>query len=139
MQYVMNGWPDGTVEEQLRPYTGRRDLNFAVTMDVSCVEGVIVPAKGRANVLEELHMAHPGATCMKRIAHTLVWWPGLDKEIEQHVHSCVECQINLPAPPSSPWQLWRWPPGHGPGYMQTLLVHFWAVCFWLWWMPTPSG
>ena len=30
-------------------------------------------------------------------------------------------------------------PGLGPGYMQTLLVHFWAVCFWLWWMPTPSG
>jgi len=109
MQYVMNGWPNGTVEEHLRPYWQKR-------LELSCQDGcllwgsrVIVPPKGRANVLEELHMAHPGATRMKRIARTLVWWPGLDKEIEQQVHSCVECQINLPAPPSSPLQPWRWP------------------------------
>jgi len=80
MQYVMNGWPNGTVEEQLRPYWQKR-------LELSCQDGcllwgsrVIVPPKGCANVLEELHMAHPGATRMKRIARPFkcikCWYDG---------------------------------------------------------------
>jgi len=34
MQYDMNGWPDGTVEES-SGHTGRRDLKFPVRIDVS--------------------------------------------------------------------------------------------------------
>ena len=53
--------------------------------------------------------AHPGVTRMKRLARTLVWWPGIDHDIEQKVKSCPECQINQASPPEAPLQPWRWP------------------------------
>ena len=46
---------------------------------------------------------------MKRIARTLVWWPGLDKDIEERVQCCLECQSNQCSPPLSPLQPWKWP------------------------------
>ena len=70
---------------------------------------VIVPEVGRSKVLQELHEAHPGSTRMKRIARTLVWWPGLDKDIEERVQCCLECQSNQCSPPLSPLQPWKWP------------------------------
>ena len=60
-------------------------------------------------VLQELHDAHPGLTQMKRIAQTLVWCPGLDKDVEERVQCCLECKSNQCSPPLSPLQPWKWP------------------------------
>ena len=46
---------------------------------------------------------------MKSRARTLMWWPNIDKEIEQKVKSCVPCQVSRSAPPSAPLQPWSWP------------------------------
>ena len=46
---------------------------------------------------------------MKSRARTLMWWPNIDKDIEQKVKSCVPCQVSRPAPPSAPLQPWSWP------------------------------
>ena len=115
-------------------HTGRRDLNFPFSMDVSCgeAESLSLPKLDRANALEELYRTHPGAIHMKRIARTLIWWPGLDKEIEQQVHSCVECQMNLLSPPSFPLQLWRWPTRPWPRLHADFADLLWAVCSWFW-------
>ena len=51
---------------------------------------------------------------MKAIARSYMWWPGLDKVVEELVRNCIPCQSNRhnPAPvplhsliwPSQPWQ-----------------------------------
>ena len=46
---------------------------------------------------------------MKRIARTLVWWHGIDKDIDQQVRSCLECQRNQASPPEILVQPWHWP------------------------------
>ena len=51
----------------------------------------MVPDAGHKQVLEELHEVHPRITQMKQIARTLVWWFGIDKDIEKTVNTCVEC------------------------------------------------
>jgi len=53
---------------------------------------VIVPTKLRGKVLEELHSGHPGIVKMKSLARTLVWWPGVDKEIDPFAKKCDSCR-----------------------------------------------
>ena len=69
---------------------------------------VVIPRAGQNLVLQELHEAHPGATRMKQLARTLVWWPSIDQDIENTVKSCAECQTNQSSPTETllPWQ---WP------------------------------
>ena len=46
---------------------------------------------------------------MKSLARMYVWWPGLDKDIEELVKTCYECQACQPAPPAAPLYAWKWP------------------------------
>ena len=68
---------------------------------------VIIPTKLRAQVLEELHQAHPGTVKMKG-ARSDVWWPQLDSEIEQKVRDCSICQSHRNSPPVAPLHPWDW-------------------------------
>ena len=43
---------------------------------------VIVPSPGQQVVLQELHSAQLGMSKMKSLGRLIVWWPGLEKDIE---------------------------------------------------------
>ena len=47
-----------------------------------------MPPPGRERILDELHKGHPGIARMKSLARSFVWWPGLDKSLEQKVQTC---------------------------------------------------
>ena len=36
------------------------------------------------------------------MARMYVWWPGFDKDIEESVYLCNECQLNQSNPPAAP-------------------------------------
>ena len=63
---------------------------------------VLIPKKLREGVLNELHQGHPGIVRMKALARFHVWWPGLDKAIEECMKSCTSCQATRNAPAKSP-------------------------------------
>ena len=69
----------------------------------------MIPPPGRQSVLTELHAGHPGVSRMKSLARGLVWWPGMDQEIERVVQQCTHCQQSQPSPPLAPLQPWSWP------------------------------
>ena len=46
---------------------------------------------------------------MKSLTRMYVWWPELDKDIEESVHSCNECQLNQSNPPAAPLNPWSSP------------------------------
>ena len=52
---------------------------------------------------------HPGASRMKSLACSYIWWPKIDSEIELQVISCSICQESRPSPPAAPLHPWRWP------------------------------
>lgn len=70
---------------------------------------VVIPSNGREAVLAELHVGHPGMSKMKALARMYVWWPGLEKDIEQSVRACNDCQENQANPPGVQLQPWSWP------------------------------
>ena len=70
---------------------------------------VVVPARYREHFLSELHGGHPGASRMKSLARGLVWWPGMDQQIEKTVKCCEQCQQSRPMPAASLLQPWGWP------------------------------
>ena len=108
LQYVQQGWP-GQGDPKFATFSSKKDK---LSVHEGCIlwgSQVVVPKQGREMVLHELHEGHPGNTRMKSLARMYVWWPGIDKEIEECVRTCQECQLNQSAPPETPMQPWKWP------------------------------
>ena len=46
---------------------------------------LVVPLPCRSRILEQLQVGHPGTSRMKNLAHSFVWWPGIDREVDETV------------------------------------------------------
>eukprot|EP00731_Ephydatia_muelleri_P002173 Em0001g2173a len=106
--FTRNGWPS-IVPENLKSYWTRRN---ELTVEGDCLMWgirVVVPAKLQEHVLQELHKEHPGASRMKALARSYLWWPGLDKCLEEKAKSCLSCQEVKNNPPVAPLHPWIWP------------------------------
>lgn len=74
---------------------------------------IIIPVVFRRRILEELHTGHPGYVRMKMIAQGKVFWPGINRDIENTVKQCEDCAKVPKAPikctlkswpvPTKPW------------------------------------
>jgi hypothetical protein len=60
---------------------------------------IMIPKNLRTIVLKELHEGHLGILKMKLLARSYVHWKGIDRDIENLVKNCRECQLthNEPA------------------------------------------
>lgn len=110
LQWTWRGWPDNKTKfsDELSPYLQRKN-------EISCYQDcllwgtrVIVPPGGRKTVLNLLHSAHPGIVKMKSLARSYVWWPNIDKQIENLVNTCSDCQESRNMPKRSPIHPWEW-------------------------------
>lgn len=105
---VLHGWRD-SMEEEFTPFNRR---HTELSVQDGCVlwgSRVVVPRQGRKQILEELHDSHPGVTRMKSIARGVVWWPGIDQDLEEEVKHCQQCQTNQASPARIPLHPWEWP------------------------------
>ena len=105
---VRRGWRD-SVEAAMQPYQSRQ---AELSVHDGCLlwgSRVVIPPQGRAAVITLIHEGHPGITRMKRLARGYVWWPGMDRELEDAVKHCVKCQEHQKAPAKAPMHPWEWP------------------------------
>ena len=113
---IIAGWPDDIkdVPKALRPYHGQCD---SLTVEDGLIlrgEAIIVPPGERKKVLEQIHQGHLGTSKCQYRARQCVYWPGINKDIEQLVEACATCQRHRPQeprqplkptpPPERPWQ-----------------------------------
>ena len=68
-----------------------------------------MPPKLRASVLELLHEGHMGSRKMKGLARGAVWWPQIDKAIEETARNCVGCQETARRAAAPPLHRWEFP------------------------------
>ena len=109
VRLLEEGWPDTVKSEELLPYYHRRT---ELSLQDGCVlwgARVLIPAPGRASILQELHVTHPGVSRLKALARSYVYWPGIDKDIERLVSDCATCQEHRNVPPSMELHPWEWP------------------------------
>lgn len=114
-QIVIQGWPESRseVHDEAKPFWEFRD-------EISVYNGVLyrgqrvcIPMSLRAETLKAIHKAHLGIVNCKKRAKELVYWPGMNKQIEDVVNKCSVCLTykNKPAKepmvmqeiPSLPW------------------------------------
>ena len=74
----------------------------------------MVPPQGRERVLVKLHSGHPGITRMKGLMRGLVWWPGIDTDVEKLVKNVHLVNRHKP---HLPWRRCT----HGNGLSVTLI------------------
>lgn len=65
-------------------------------------ERIIVPKSLRSDMLEKLHESHVGMTKTKLRARGILYWPGIDTDIENFVSRCRVCEMFLPAVTNEP-------------------------------------
>ena len=108
LQFVRQEWPS-QCDQELAPFAAHKS---ELSMHDGCIvwgARVVVPPQDRQAVLQELHEGHLGMTKMKLLARMYVWWPGIDRDIEDSVRTCSQCQANQSLPPVAPLHLWGWP------------------------------
>lgn len=108
----MNRWL--TDDPDIAPFVTRRNELSLWNGCIMWGSRVVMPTKLQPVILEELHAAHLGIVKMKAIARSFVWWPKMDKAIENVAASCESCQVAAVAPakasvhpwllPAGPWQ-----------------------------------
>lgn len=118
--FIINGWPTEkrAVQDDLRTFYDIRD-ELSTALEGHCVvrgSRTVIPPALRAAVLELAHEGHPGIVRMKRRCREAVWWPGVDRDIEEFVRDCTACIVSgksihpVPGPlqpvplPSGPWR-----------------------------------
>ncbi|CAC5380501.1 Uncharacterized protein K02A2.6 [Mytilus coruscus] len=109
MNYVLQGWPESIADDDLRPYFTRK---LELSLHDGCLlwgNRVVVPTPGQETIIQELYEGHPGVTRMKMLAHSYIWWPNMDSELENKVKTCHECQVNRHVPAEAPLHPWEWP------------------------------
>ena len=130
-EWILKGWPDSDVGTEFHSFTRRKE---ELSVEEGCVlyiwgSRVVIPRTARESVVKLLHEAHPGIVRMKNLARGYVWWPEIDKDLEDKVKSCKTCQTNRKSPPVAPLHPWSWPQKPGQGYTLTMQDHSWGRCF----------
>ena len=94
-EYVTSGWPNtrDEVVHSVKPYFNYCDeiseLNGILLKGHSAV---IVPSNMQPEMRKLLHTGHPGIVNTKMKARNVLFWPGMNKELEDFVYSCSACQ-----------------------------------------------
>lgn len=75
---------------------------------------LVIPAKLQKQIIKLAHEGHQGVSKTKSFIRSKVWFPGMDKAVEEEVEKCIPCQANtnrsikeplsMSELPKGPWQ-----------------------------------
>ncbi|GAA47926.1 hypothetical protein CLF_100974 [Clonorchis sinensis] len=97
-------WPAVCSDKQLQPFYQRRSSLSEVDGCLLFAERVI---ELENDVLKQFHFGHPGINRMKALTRSYVYWPNMDKQLEELVRMCSKCQLSAKSPRKT--ELCSWP------------------------------
>jgi hypothetical protein len=66
---------------------------------------IVIPESLQSRVIELAHIGHQGICKTKALLRSKVWFPRLDKAVEDTISTCIACQANSRAIPATPLQM----------------------------------
>ena len=104
MKCIESGWPETRkeVDPVARVYFDYQEELWSLDGIVYKGERIVIPRSMRRKALEMLHESHQGIVKTKQLARDLIYWPGLNKQIEEMISRCSACQERRPAQASEP-------------------------------------
>ena len=109
-----DGWPAmQCLPSNVKEYYSVR--NELTAMNGLLLRGVhiVIAVALRSGMLDKLHTGHQGIVKCRDRARQSVWWPGLNRQIEERISSCTQCnkdryqspELLIPSTmPTLPWQ-----------------------------------
>ena len=97
-EFTHAGWP-ATIQElpnDLRPFWPFRDELGMSGGVLFKGRQVIIPQSMRQDILQQLHKGHPGIEKMRLLARQSVYWPNINRQIDESVRLCTQCQERMP-------------------------------------------
>ena len=113
--FIRHGWPSSVSDEFSAFHRVSEELSCWNEVSVARGLCAVIPSSLRGRVLTMTHKGHLGIK-VKRRYRDLVWWPGIDRDLEALVRDCAACLVsgktgNDPEPPlqpltcpSQPWE-----------------------------------
>ena len=89
----------------------RNDLSITSTGIVLRGNRICIPKALQSQVIELAHHGHQGIVRTKKLVREHVWFPGIDKEVEETIANCRECQVNTDKFQLQPLQMSPMPNG----------------------------
>ncbi|MCG7866506.1 MAG: hypothetical protein JAY74_09055 [Candidatus Thiodiazotropha taylori] len=59
---------------------------------------LVIPSSLQDQVIDIAHNTHQGIVKTKQLIREKVWFPGIDKMVEETVRACIPCQASYPGP-----------------------------------------
>lgn len=94
IKYIKEGWPKSSklLQNEIKLYYKfKNDLNIHDGL-VFNNEKIVVPFSFQKNMLKLIHEAHFGIEKCKKRARELMYWPGMNSDIEKLVSHCEICE-----------------------------------------------
>lgn len=94
-KYITTKWPEKQElqnEAEILSFFRKRESLYIVKNCIMSGDRLVIPSKLRDPIIKQLHKGHPGIVNMKSIARSYVYWPGIDKQLEEFVKQCSSCQ-----------------------------------------------
>ena len=101
---ICHGWPESKsmLPVEVLPFWDYRDEMAVYNGVLYRGERVCIPAEMRKETLQAIHSSHLGVVNCKKRARELVFWPGMNKQIEELVSKCSACLVQRNKPPKEP-------------------------------------
>lgn len=112
VRYLRFGWPDKkNINPNLHTYYEKRDELSIIDDILIWRDRVIIPETLRKAVMEYLHRSHPGIVQSQSLAKTYVYWPRINRDLEEMIKQCNSCQRFKNKEPETPLNSWNLPQG----------------------------
>ncbi|XP_037816409.1 uncharacterized protein K02A2.6-like [Lucilia sericata] len=94
LQFKELRWPENSknIHSSIVPYFNRKESLSTTDGCVMFNNRIVIPDPYRQKILRQLHRGHISAERCKSIARSYVYWPCIDKQIEDFIKKCQNCQ-----------------------------------------------
>ena len=92
--YITQGWPKSRnhLSPELKPYYSLRDELTVVNNLILKSNKIVIPSSLINEMKQILHTGHLGIERTKSNARSTMYWPNIDKDINEMISNCNACQ-----------------------------------------------